>query len=70
MAFAFWMLQLALRAATRGNRIPLILVGACLLPVLSGQISQPTALGFIVFSGGLTLAAMNPASAGSAKPIR
>jgi hypothetical protein len=38
----------------------LILVGACLLIVLNGQISQPTGLGFIVLSAGLALAALNP----------
>jgi hypothetical protein len=32
------------------------------LAVLSGQISQPTNLGFIVFSGGLTLAALKPSN--------
>jgi hypothetical protein len=60
VALALWLLRLALRAASRGNRTPLILVGACLLGVLNGQISQPTGLGFIVLSAGLALAALNP----------
>lgn len=66
LAFILWrialslsMLRLSLNAAVRGNRIPLILVGASLLAVMSGQLSQPTGLGFIVLSGGLTLAALN-----------
>lgn len=59
VALAFWMLQLAFRAAVRGNRIPLILVGASMLSVMSGQVSQPTGLGFIVLSGGLSLSALN-----------
>mgnify|MGYP006879003746 CR=1 FL=1 len=59
-ALAFWMLRVALRAASRGNRLPLILVGASFLDVMSSQLSQPTGLGFMVLSGGLTLAACNP----------
>jgi hypothetical protein len=62
VALSLWMLQLSLQAAVRGNRIPLVLAGASLLAVLSGQISQPTNLGFIVFSGGLTLAALKPSN--------
>jgi hypothetical protein len=57
VALACWMVKLALRAAKRGNRLPLILVGASFLDVMSGQLSQPTGLGFMVLSGGLTLAA-------------
>jgi hypothetical protein len=53
------MLRLALRAAVQGNRMPLILLGASFIPVLNGQLSQPTGLGFFVLSGGLTLAALN-----------
>jgi len=60
IALALWLLRLAVRAAARGNRSTLILVGACLLIVLNGQISQPTGLGFIVLSAGLALAALNP----------
>jgi hypothetical protein len=59
VALAVWMLRLALRAAVQGNRMPLILLGASFIPVLNGQLSQPTGLGFIVLSGGLTLAALN-----------
>ena len=59
VALAFWMLKLALRAASRGNRLPLILLGASFLDVMSSQLSQPTGLGFTVLSGGLTLAACN-----------
>lgn len=61
-ALATWILRMAVRAARQGNRLPLILTGASFLDVLSGQISQPTGLGFIVISAGLTLAACNPGS--------
>ena len=61
-ALAFWILRLALRAAAIGNRVPLILAGASFLDVLGGQLSQPTGLGFLVLSVGLTLAACNSSS--------
>lgn len=59
VALGFWILKLALRAASRGNRLPLILLGASFLDVISSQLSQPTGLGFTVLSAGLTLAACN-----------
>ena len=57
---ALWILRVALRSATQGNQLPLILAGTSFFEVLGGQISQPTGLGFIVLSAGLTLAACNP----------
>lgn len=60
LSLAVWMLRHALRAAATGYRLPLILVGSCFLMVFGGQVSQPTGLGFIVVSAGLTLAAFNP----------
>jgi hypothetical protein len=54
-----WISRLALRAAAKGNRLPLIYLGASLLNILSGQVGQPTGLGFLVVSAGLTLAACN-----------
>lgn len=65
IALTFWIMRLALRAAARGNRLPLILAGSSLLTVMMGQLSQPTGLGFLVLSGGLTLAALNPGSTAS-----
>lgn len=67
VSLTFWILQLAFRAAVLGNRIPLILAGASLLSVMSGQVSQPTGLGFIVLGAGLTLASLNPSSAQSTR---
>ena len=57
IALSFWILRLSLRAAAAGNQLPLILAGCSFFPLLQGQISQPTALGFIVMTAGLTLAA-------------
>ena len=59
VALGLWLLRLALRAALRGNRLPLILAGSSLLPMISGSFSQPTSLGFIVVGAGLSLAACN-----------
>jgi hypothetical protein len=58
-ALALWILRIALRAALQGNQLPLILAGTSFLEVFGGQTSQPTGLGFIVLSAGLTLAACN-----------
>ena len=43
--------------AKRGVYLPALLFGACGLLVLSGQLGQPTTLGFTVFGGGLCLSA-------------
>lgn len=59
LCLGIWIFLLAVRAAGKGNRLPMILAGSSLLIVISGQLSQPTSLGFIVVSAGLTLAACN-----------
>lgn len=59
VALGLWLLRLALRSAMCGNRLPLILAGTSLLPLINGPLSQPTNLGFIVVGAGLTLAACN-----------
>lgn len=59
IALAMWILRFALQAAPLGNQIPLILSGCSFLTLINGQLSQPTGLGFLVFSTGLTLAAFN-----------
>ena len=59
LALAVWILRLSLRAAVQGNRLPLILAGSSFPVVLGGQLGQPTGLGFLVLSAGLTLAACN-----------
>jgi hypothetical protein len=50
---------LTLKSVRRGNLLPLLLFSASFLPLLSGQLGQPTILGFAVFVSGLTLAARN-----------
>jgi hypothetical protein len=59
ISLSIWILRLSLQAASRGNQLPLILLGASFLQLMHGQFSQPTALGFVAFSAGLTLAACN-----------
>jgi hypothetical protein len=50
---------LSLKSVRRGNLLPLLLFSASFLPLLSGQLGQPTILGFAVFVTGLALAARN-----------
>lgn len=77
LAFLMWRTLLAvylgvvsLRALTRGEILPLLLFSATFLIILSGQLGQPTSLGFAVVFNGLCLAShtarQNCASAGHA----
>ena len=59
IAFGFWLSSLSIKAALRGNILPLILLGTSLFVIVQGQLSQPTALGFAVLSAGLNLASLN-----------
>jgi hypothetical protein len=53
----------AVRAARIGHFLPLLLFGACAMPIVAGQFGQSTTLGFACFVGGLCLASMRvPAS--------
>jgi hypothetical protein len=56
------MLRMSLHQASLGNRLPLMLLGSSFVVVINGPLSQPTGLGFIVVSAGLTLAACNGSS--------
>jgi hypothetical protein len=47
------------RAARIGHFLPLLLFGACAMPIVSGQFGQSTTLGFACFLGGLCLASMH-----------
>jgi hypothetical protein len=63
-AFIFLRLMLALslvrvswRALGTGNALPLLLFGACVLELTTGQFGQPATLGFVVLVTGLGFAA-------------
>jgi hypothetical protein len=59
VSLAIWIFRLSLRAALSSNIIPIIFIGATFLPLLNGQVTQPTTLGFVVLVTGLNLAAFN-----------
>ncbi len=50
---------MAARAARIGHFLPLLLFGACAVPIVAGQFGQSTTLGFACFVGGLCLASMH-----------
>lgn len=67
LAFLIWRTLLAvylgvvsLRALARGEILPLLLFSASFLIILSGQLGQPTSLGFAVVFNGLCLASTRP----------
>jgi hypothetical protein len=47
------------RAARIGHFLPLLLFGACAMPIVAGQFGQSTTLGFACFAGGLCFASMH-----------
>ncbi len=55
----------ALRAASAGGLLPLLLFGSCVSSLLFGQWAQPTTQGFCVFTAGLSLAASRQVLLGS-----
>ena len=57
VAFVGHMASVAWKALRRGSTLSFLLLSACGLPVLNGNFSQPTALGFSVLAAGLCLAA-------------
>lgn len=64
---AFQLATMSARAARMGHFLPLLLVGACGVAIVSGQFGQATVLGFTCFIGGLCLASMHlPAKAAAA----
>lgn len=54
------LLKVAYNHAVKGDRIPLILSSVSIGVLMQGQIAQPTAVGFLVFSVGLTLVSIKP----------
>ena len=59
VSFSVWIVRLGLKASRSGSILSLTLSGASAFNLMQGQIAQPTALGFLVFSVGLTLASLN-----------
>ena len=56
-ALVAWIGWLAFKSLRAGHLLPLLLFAAGFLPLLSGQLGQPTILGFAVLVAGLALAA-------------
>jgi hypothetical protein len=61
---------LCLRSVLLGNLLPLLLFSSCFLPLISGQLGQPTILGFVVFVSGLALAARNQQPTDATQPAQ
>jgi hypothetical protein len=57
LILAFYLIFLGFKNAIYGNTLPLILAAFVLPSLVIGQTSQPTNLGFIIFSAGLMFAA-------------
>ncbi len=54
-----WLAWVSIKMGRQGNVLPFLLLGCCAPALVQGQFGQPTELGFAVFGGGLTLAAMH-----------
>jgi len=68
LAFLLWRVvltfrigYLSVRSLKRGTILPVLLFSCSFLPLLNGQLGQPTTLGFAVFLSGLCLAAIEGA---------
>jgi hypothetical protein len=77
LGYAFILLRLSIcwylvreswNALNRGQATPLLLVAATAPDLVSGQFGQPATLGFVVFTSGLALAAINRPGAVAALP--
>lgn len=61
IAILIFLIRKALNSLGRENVLPCLLLGMVWLDLVSGQFSQPTAMGFIIFASGLCLAATRDA---------
>jgi hypothetical protein len=64
LAYVLWRIAivgyiglLSVRSVKFGNLLPLLIFSSSFMPLLNGQLGQPTVLGFAVFATGLALAA-------------
>jgi hypothetical protein len=60
-AIAFFLLRQSWIALRRNKTLAWLLLSTCMIDVINATMEQSTSLGFIVFSAGLILAALNPA---------
>jgi hypothetical protein len=63
LAFVLWRLAVVIRvgllcatSVKSGNVLPLLLFSSAFMPLLNGQLGQPTVLGFVAFATGLAIA--------------
>ena len=75
LAFVFWRIGLVgrvgllcVRSVKVGNVLPLLLFASTFMPLLNGQLGQPTVLGFVAFATGLALAARQQDAEAPAAP--
>jgi hypothetical protein len=61
--------SICLRAVRQGNVLPLLIFSSAFLPMINGQLGQPTILGFVAFSTGLALAAVKQEGVSGANPL-
>ncbi|HSH39094.1 MAG TPA: hypothetical protein VK993_09935, partial [Chthoniobacterales bacterium] len=78
LAFVLWRVAIVIRlgllciaSVKLGNLLPLLLFSSSFMPLLNGQLGQPTVLGFVAFATGLALAVrQQDAELGAAPPPR
>ena len=57
IAFTAWLSSVCLRHMARYDPLPVLLLGVCLLSLLTGTTGQVTIMGFMILISGLCLAA-------------
>ncbi|MFA6289068.1 MAG: hypothetical protein WC661_16925 [Opitutaceae bacterium] len=58
IVFAVFLLNLAWKRLGKGDPLPWLLMGCCVVNLIMGQTTQPTTLGFMVFIAGLSLSSV------------
>jgi hypothetical protein len=70
LLICWYMIRESWSALNRGQSTPLLLVAACGLDLVSGQFGQPATLGFVIFTSGLALAAIDLPGVAATVPIQ
>jgi hypothetical protein len=65
----WFLLRSAWNSLRRDQPMPLLLLAAAVVDLVSGQFGQPTTLGFAVFTSGLVLAAIEPPEGAQILPV-